>query len=214
MKALLLLLLAVISVHAADDPQFAAREPRYRLQLDDKFEVQYRFTPEFNTTVAVEPDGFVTLPLVGQVKVAGLTLDAARREIEKKAGERLNAPEVNLVLRDYLKPFFVVAGEVTKPGRYDLRGRITTVEAVAQGGGFKESAKHTQVVLVRKVDAEHAELKLLDMRKMMSGKGVIEDVELRSGDMLIVPKNTISRMEPYLRLGTTALYALLLGLTI
>lgn len=213
MRIGLALLLSVASLWASDDGVgFAVRGARYRLQPEDKFEVLYRYTPEFNVTVSVEPDGFVALPLVGEVKVAGLTVEAAKLEIEKKAGERLNDPEVNLVLRDYQKPYIVVAGEVSKPGRIDLRGRMTTVEAIAQSGGFKDSAKHGQVLLVRQADSGRAEVKLLDMRRMMKSNGVGEDLELRSGDMLVVPRNFISRIDPYVRLGTTGLYALLLGL--
>lgn len=213
MRTGLLTLLGLASLWAGEQPtQFASREARYVLQVEDKFEVQYRYTPEFNIQVSVGPDGFVTLPLVGEIKVGGLTLQAAKLEIEKGAGERLNTPEVQLVLRDYVKPHFVVAGEVSKPGRFELRGQVTTMEAIAQSGGFKEGAKHTQVVLVRKADGGMAELRLLDMRRMLSGKGLDEDIEVRSGDMLVVPKNMISRLDPYVRLASTTLYAILWGI--
>lgn len=213
MRICLILLLSLAPLLAGEDQtQFASRENRYRLQTDDKFEVQYRYTPEFNVTVSVDPDGFVSLPLVGEIHVAGLTLEAAKSEIRKRAAERLNEPEVELVLREYVKPHFVVAGEVSRPGRYDFRGRVTMVEAIAQSGGFKDSAKHTQVVLLRQVDSDRAEVKLLDMRRMMNGRGLDENLELRPGDTLVVPKNLISRIEPFVRMGSTSLYAFLLGL--
>ena len=197
---------------AAQPPAFADREARYRLQPEDKIEVQYRYTPEYNALVSIQPDGFVSLPFTGDVKVMGLTLEAAGAAIAKKAGERLSAPEVSVLLREYVKPYFVVAGEVAHPGRFDLRGSVSVVEAIAQSGGFKESSKHSQVVLVHKVDPEHAEVKLLNLNRLMSAGGIREDLELRSGDMLIVPKTLISKVDPYIRLTTSSLTSILFGI--
>lgn len=204
--------LICIRIVAAQPPAFADREARYRLQPEDKIEVQYRYTPEYNALVSIQPDGFVSLPFTGDVKVMGLTLEAAGAAIAKKAGERLSAPEVSVLLREYVKPYFVVAGEVAHPGRFDLRGSVSVVEAIAQSGGFKESSKHSQVVLVHKVDPEHAEVKLLNLNRLMSAGGIREDLELRSGDMLIVPKTLISKVDPYIRLTTSSLTSILFGI--
>ncbi len=204
--------LLCIRIVAAQPPAFADREARYRLQPEDKIEVQYRYTPEYNALVSIQPDGFVSLPFTGDVKVMGLTLEAAGAAIARKAGERLSAPEVSVLLREYVKPYFVVAGEVAHPGRFDLRGSVSVVEAIAQSGGFKESSKHSQVVLVHKVDPEHAEVKLLNLNRLMSAGGIREDLELRSGDMLIVPKTLISKVDPYIRLTTSSLTSILFGI--
>ena len=56
---------------------FAERDPHYRLQPEDKIEVQYRYTSEYNTLASVQPDGYASMPLIGQVKVGGLTLEEA-----------------------------------------------------------------------------------------------------------------------------------------
>jgi polysaccharide export outer membrane protein len=191
---------------------FSDRNARYQLQPEDKIEVQYRYTPEYNAQVSIQPDGFVSLPLTGDVKVAGMTLDQASQAIAKKAGERLAAPEVSVLLREYVKPYFVVAGEVAHPGRFDLRGNVSVVEAIAQSGGFKETSKHTQVVLLHKVDPDHAEVKLLDMNHLMSAAGVREDPDIRSGDMLIVPRNFISKIEPIVRISSNAVTSILFGI--
>ncbi len=197
---------------AAQPDGFTDRNARYRLQPEDKIEVQYRYTPEYNATVSIQPDGFVSLPLTGDVKVAGLTLEAASATISQKAGERLAAPEVSVLLREYVRPYFVVAGEVVHPGRFDLRGSVSVVEAIAQSGGFKESSKHTQVVLLHKMDAENAEVKLLNLNRLMSESGVREDFEIRAGDMLIVPRTFISKIEPYIRVTSSTVTSILFGI--
>lgn len=205
-------LLGLAALGRAQTGAFAERNPRYRLQPEDKIDVQYRYTPEYNASVSVQPDGFVSLPFTGDVKLLDLTIEEAGAAIARKAGERLAAPEVSVILREYVKPYFVVAGEVARPGRFDLRGGVSVVEAIAQSGGFKESSRHSQVVLVHKVDAEHAEVKLLNMNRLMSAKGVTEDFAVRSGDMLIVPKNLISKVEPYVRVTSSTLTSILFGI--
>src|SRR5262245_42546231 len=99
---------------------FASRDQRYRLQPNDVVEVQFRYTPEFNTTATIQPDGYITSAIAGQVHVGGLTLTEAAEAITKQAVARLNDPEVTVFLKDFVKPHFVVAGEVAHPGSFEL----------------------------------------------------------------------------------------------
>ena len=191
---------------------FAERDPHYKLQPEDKVEVQYRYTPEYNGTVALQPDGYVSLPLIGEVQLAGKTLEQARVAIVAKAAERLADPEVTVLLKEYVKPYFVVAGEVARPGRFDMHGDVSLVEALAVSGGLKDSAKRTQVILVHKANQEMAEVRLLDLRKMMEVGRIHEDITIHSGDMIVVPRNFVSKIEPYIRLAQTGLYAVLWGI--
>jgi polysaccharide biosynthesis/export protein len=197
---------------AAFGQALETRDAHYRLQAEDKIEVLYRYTPEFNATVAVQPDGYVSLPLIGEVKAAGLTLEEAAAQVRAKAGERLADPDVTVVLKDYVKPYFVVSGEVGHPGRFDMHGKVSLIEAIAIGGGVKDSGKRTQVVLVHKTGGDMAEVRVLDLRKLMSPSSVLEDVEVRTGDLIVVPRNALSRVEPYVRMSETALVSILLGI--
>ncbi len=211
MRSIAIILLLAASA-AAQTGGFAERDPHYHLQAEDKVEVQYRYTPEYNATVALQPDGFVSLPLVGEVKLMGLTLEQASKAIAEKAGERLADPEVTVLLKEYVKPYFVVAGEVAHPGRFELHGQVGLIEGVALSGGVKDSAKRTQVILFRKTSGEMAEVKVYDLRKLMSASNITEDVQLHSGDMIVVPRNFISRIEPYVRLTEGSLSAVFLGM--
>ena len=158
--------------------------------------------------MGIQTDGYASLPLVGEIKLAGLTLAEAAAAIRLKANERLNEPEVTVLLREYVKPFFVIAGEVARPGRVEIRGPISLVEAIALSGGFKDSARRTQVVLLRKSSPDVAEVRVFDLRKLMSASSIREDVPVRPGDMLVVPRNAISKIEPYIRIAEISFYAL------
>lgn len=208
-----LILLASVSVlplHVSaaeqnDHPGLIERDQKYRLQPSDVLEVEYSYTPEYNQTATVQPDGEVTLKVLGGVKVAGLTVEEARSHITEMASKHLNQPEITLLLKEYVKPHFTVSGEVNKPGSYDLHGATSVVEAIAMSGGFKESSKQTQVVLVRKMNADVAEVRMLDFKELTSPRGIREDIAIKPGDMLIVPKNRLSKVEPYIRVAALAM---------
>jgi polysaccharide export outer membrane protein len=146
--------------------------------------------------------------LVGYVKVAGLSLDEATAAIKAKASVPLNNPELTLTLKEFVKPHFTVYGEVTRPGVYDIHGGVTVLQALALSGGVKDTSKQSQVVLVRKINAEVAEVKVINTKLMSSAQGVREDFDLRPDDMLIVPKNRLGKVEPYIRVASMGMSSL------
>ena len=184
----------------------AAQEAGYKLQPGDSFEVQYRYTPEYNQTVSVQPDGKVSLALLGNVVVRGLTVEEARVRIMAEAAKRLKEPEVSLDLKDYEKPHFTVIGEVEKPGRYELRGPLTTVDALALAGGFKLTAKHTQILLIHRVSDTIGETRLLDFKALEHARPGQELIPLRDGDLIIVPQSKFSKVERFVKLGNIGAY--------
>jgi len=185
----------------ASDELFATHG-RYQLTAGDVFDVHYRYTPEFNQTVTVQPDGFITLQVAGEVRVGGLTLEQARFEIAKRSSQRLLEPEVALTLKEFEKPYFVVGGEVSKPGKFELRGATTALQAIAMAGGFTPGSKHSQVLLIRRLDGDRAEVKPIDLKRIERQPAQGEEWRLRSGDMLLVPKNKISKVERFVNWST------------
>lgn len=189
-------------------PPFASREPRYRVQNGDVLEVKFRHTPEYNQTLSVQPDGFIHLEMAGEIRAAGLTLVEVTTAVRGGAARRLLDPEVSLTLREFVKPQITVAGEVAKPGMFELRGSLTATQAIALAGGFRESAKHSTVALVRRVDDQWAEIKVLDMKRMVNRRGFGEDVQLSAGDMLVVPQSRLGRIERVVRWTSLAVFGI------
>jgi len=188
----------------AQEPAAAAAESLYKLQASDVLFVKFRYTPEYDSTVAIQPDGFITLPIVGEVKVSGLTTQEARREIVRVASTRLRDPEITVELKDFQRPRFVVGGQVEKPGQFELRGRVTLLEAVAMAGGFKTSARHSQVVLFRRYDETRAVTRVINAKALSQANHIVEDPDLRSGDLIFVPQNKISKIERLVPFTTVA----------
>jgi polysaccharide export outer membrane protein len=119
----------------------------------------------------------------------------------------LHDPEVSVALKDFDKPFFIAGGEVGRPGKYELRSDTTVTEAVAMAGGFGSRAKHSQVVLFRRVSDEVVESHLLNIKSMLNSRQLQEDMHLRSGDLIFVPQNLISKIRQYLPSSNLSLYS-------
>ena len=182
------------------------RRPLYRLHPSDVIEVTFTVAPEFNQTLTVQPDGFVALKDAGLVLAQGLTVPEFTEHVQTAYVGYLHDPEAAVTLKDFERPFFVVGGEVGKPGKYELRSDTTVVEAVQIAGGFTSQSKHSQVVLFRRVNDDLVEARLLDLKKMLKENGLKEDAHLRSGDLVYVPQNTISKITRFLSRPSLSMY--------
>lgn len=188
-----------------DAPQLKQfEEKRYRLNPGDVISISYRYTPEFNQTVAIQPDGFVTLEIVGELKIGGLTVEEARKEILENASKRLKDPEINLLLKEFQKPYFVVSGEVVQPGKFEMNQNMTALQAVLLAGGLKDSAKSSQILVYRKINSETAEVKLLNLKNIKKTSDLENDFDLQSGDMIFVPRNLVTKIERFVKLTSFA----------
>jgi polysaccharide biosynthesis/export protein len=181
-------------------------EERYRLQPGDVLEVQFRYSPEFNQTVSVQPDGYISLEIGGDLKVAGLTVEQTREAILKKASTRLQDPVATIVLKEFQKPYFVVSGEVNTPGKIEMRERVTALQAIMLAGGMKEGANSGQVVVFRRINSDTAEVKLLNLKSIRRTADLENDLTLQAGDMVFVPRDKISKIERFMRLASVAAF--------
>src|ERR1700730_6053354 len=176
-------------------------EERYRLTPGDVIEVQYRYSPEFNQTVTVQPDGYISLEIGGDLKVAGLTVEQTREAILRKASTRLQDPVATIVLKEFQKPYFVIAGEVALPGKIEMRERVTALQAIMLAGGMKEAARSSQVVVFRRINSATAEVKLLNLKDIRRTSDLENDLTLQPGDMVYVPRDKISKVERFMKLA-------------
>jgi polysaccharide export outer membrane protein len=180
------------------DAQFQTRNPRYSIRSADTFEVNFELSPEFNQSVTVQPDGFITLKSVGDVYVAGQTVPELTQTLRNAYGKILNDPLISVVLKDFEKPYFTASGQLNHPGKYELRGNTTLTEAVAMAGGFNGDAKHSQVLLFRRVNDQWLEAKIFNVKQMQKSGKLGEDPTLRPGDQVFVPKNALSKIKPFI----------------
>jgi polysaccharide biosynthesis/export protein len=180
--------------------------PLYRLRPSDIVEVTFTVAPEFNQTLTVQPDGYVMLKDAGLVSAAGLNLAEFSQAVEKAYRGYLHDPQAAVALKDFEHPYFIVGGEVGKPGKYELRSDTTVAEAVEIAGGLTQESKHSQVVLFRRVNDDLVEARLLNLKEMLKARNLKEDEHLQPGDMVFVPQNTISKIARYLSKPSVSMY--------
>lgn len=182
------------------------RHPLYRLQPSDVVEITFVVAPEFNQTLTVQPDGYVMLRDAGMLDVQGRNMQEFTEAVQKAYRGYLHDPEVAVALKEFERPYFIVGGEVGKPGKYELRSDTTVAEAVQIAGGLTQQSKHSQVVLFRRVNDDLVETRLLNLKKMLKGRSLKEDAHLLPGDLVFVPQNSISKIARFLSKPSVSMY--------
>jgi polysaccharide export outer membrane protein len=130
--------------------------------------------------------------------VAGQTVPQLTETLKEAYGKILKDPVISVVLKDFEKPYFIADGQVGKPGKYELRGDTTLTQAIAIAGGSQDSAKHSQVLLFRRVNSDWVSAKIINVKEMEKKGNLHEDPFLHPGDMLFVPKNRFSKIRPFM----------------
>ena len=196
-----------LPANAAAPAQLSERNPRYKLRPGDVLNVSFELSPELNQEIPVQPDGFVTLKQVGDLHVAGSSVPEFTDAVKQAYSRFLNAPIITVLLKDFEKPYFTAGGMLGHPGKYEIRGDVTLVEAIEQAGGLTEESKHSQVLLFRRVSQEWAQAKVIDVKKMLNQKMLADDIHLQSGDMIFVPQNRVSKIRKFIPTAGLSMYS-------
>jgi polysaccharide export outer membrane protein len=161
-------------------------------------DITFPRTPEFNQTPTVQPDGFLNLRGAGDVHVMGMTVPEALEAVKKAYAGVLHEPLITLELKDFEKPYFVAFGEIGKPGKYELRGELTLTQAIAISGGFRDTAKHSEVLLLRRYSPEVTEVKRVSVKEMLKTGDLREDPFIKPGDIVYIPKSIMGKIDRYI----------------
>jgi polysaccharide export outer membrane protein len=199
--ALVALLASALAPHLlaqTDDEWSRWTSGRYRLTPGDVLEIAFPFVPELNQTITVQPDGYVSLKEVPDMRLQGRTVAQVKADLLDAYGQFVRDPVLTVTLKEFQAPYFIAGGDITKPGRYDLRGPTTLTEAIALAGGPIRGANLSRVVLFRQGANAPLEVKEVNVRSMYAKRDLSEDVQLRPGDMLFVPRGVLGKLAPML----------------
>ncbi len=141
---------------------------------------------ELTRIVPVRTDGKITLPLVGEMQAAGQTVEQLRTTIAEKLKHFMEAPEVSVMVQEPRSQFFTVVGKVVKPGSYPLGQRLTVMDGIALGGGFKDFAKVSKIQVVRTHRDGRVERLAFDYKRAVAGD-LKQNFVLEQHDMIVVP---------------------------
>lgn len=172
-------------------------QKEYLLFAGDQIEVSVWRTPEISRTVVVGPDGYVSLPLVQNVKAAGLTPRELAEEVRAVLAGRLLNPEVTVIPVTVRQPTVYVLGEVRSPGAYPLRTAVSAAQAIAVAGGSLRSAAEAYVTVIRLSDDGFLEAIPLQTESTTSQPGpflALAAMQLKSDDIVYVPESGRSQV--------------------
>ncbi len=156
----------------------------YRVGVEDELGIAVWHEPELSQQVVVRPDGMITLPLLNDVKVAGLTTVEVQSLLTDKLKPFVNDPQVTVSIKAVKSRKVSLVGNVAKQGTYSLNGHVTVLELLAEAGGLGPFAKSKSIYVLRKQDGKEIRLPF-NYKKAISGKG--DNPELLPGDMVVVP---------------------------
>jgi len=178
----------------------------YTVHPGDVLVINFRYTPEFNDEITVGPDGRGVLKAAGDIMLAGRTLPEIQQEIVRDSTDKLVNPEVAVSLKSFEAPNVVVAGEVQKPGQFDLRKPTTALQAILMAGGPKEDSAMNHVYLFRRINADTAEVHVLQLGHYDSNRRSKEDMLLQPGDMILVNRDALEKIGRFMKTFNLGVY--------
>ena len=171
---------------AASVPPDKSAPAGYRIGPEDVLEIDVWSRPELSRKVPVRPDGRISLPLINDVQTSGLTPMELRDILLARLAEYVTAPEVSVIVTEVRSFRVSVLGEVSRPGRFELKSQIRLVDALALAGGLTQYAKHSNIVVLRS-NGHGLEAHRFDYDKLRAADARIVNFFLQPDDVLLVP---------------------------
>jgi protein involved in polysaccharide export with SLBB domain len=175
----------------------------YRIQVGDELAVKFYRNADLNEDVVVRPDGMISLQLVDDVKVSGLTPGEVDGELTRRYSSELANPAVSVIVKTPAGGRIYVGGEVGRQGALRIVGDLSLFQAIQEAGGFTKTAQRSQVVLIRRDADGKAQGRLIDVRPVQTGTQPGDDILLRPFDVVFVPRSKIANVnvfvEQYIR---------------
>lgn len=178
--------LAGCSHHATNIPATSntADEP-FRIGREDVLDIVVWRDPDLTRTLPVRPDGFISMPMVGEVQAEGKTSLELSEEIKRRLSPFIQQPKVTVMVREVNSSRVFVTGEVAKPGAFPLRGKMSLLQAIALAGGFSDFANKDRILVIRQGrDGGEIPVRYSDMVADSSKR---RDLFLKPGDTVVVP---------------------------
>lgn len=189
--------------------------PDYILRAGDEIEIRLFYHPDMNGSMVIRPDGKISFPLVGEQKADGLTPAELSLAISKRLDAEIKNSQSTVIVKRFSDFRFYVGGEVVNSGVYQLSQPMTTLQAILQAGGFKPTAQPKNIMIVRAVDRQTAQIIKLTLNSSSIEKlEAKNNIALQPLDIVYVPKSGIARandfVEQYIKRLSPA--SLILGL--
>ena len=181
--------------HQIDEKTSLIVTQDYFLGPEDVLDITVWKNADLSKQVTVRPDGRISLPLIGDITAVGKTAAQLSGDISAKLKEYKENPSVSIMVKEVNSYVIYVLGEVLKPGKYPLKSKTTLLQALTIASGLTPNAARNKIVVFRfakdgggriKMKASYDDIVLRD--------GTDQDIELKPGDQIVVPSETMVLM--------------------
>jgi polysaccharide export outer membrane protein len=166
--------------------EVTADSDQYIIGPEDVLHIHVWKEEALTRTIPVRMDGKISLPLIQEIKAAGLTPLQLKEVLTIRFKEFIENPIVSVTVMEANSCKVYVMGQVKNPGVYRLRSETTMVQIIPMAGGFTDWANQKKILIVRKEDGREKRI-TVNYKKILSGKNPGSNVILKAGDTIIVP---------------------------
>lgn len=196
------------------DDGAALRQSNYLIGPGDEVEVKFFFTPELNDRVVVRPDGYISIMFADDVKAAGLTTKELTKVLRKKLAPHVKQLDLSVVLRNFGSQRVFIGGEVAKPGSVTLTGQQTLLQVLDEAGWVTPTGHMGEVILIRRNKEGVEEVYPLNIKDVMSGEDVSQNVVVMAGDTILVPPYGAVNLDRWMERNVRLASPVALGFTV
>ncbi len=182
--------------------RFAPRQVRseYYIEIGDILDIDVWRVPDLTRSVSVRPDGRISMPVVGDLEVVGLTLVELRELLTEKISEYVWSPQISISIQQFGGRKFIILGEVGAPGVYRFQNDISLVEAIALAGGMKEYAKKGKIAIIRGDVRKQPQVKIIsaNFQNILKQGMLTENLAILPNDILYVGRDIVGDSRAFL----------------
>lgn len=158
---------------------------RYILGPGDILDISVWKNDALTKLVPVLPDGYVSFPLVGEIKAAGRTLAQFQNALKEKLIQYIPQPSLSVIVQKVNMKIYVI-GKVNHPGMFGLNTNIKVLQALTMAGGLNPFAKRDEIKILRK-SGNNTRIYTFNYDDVSSGRNLEQDIEIVRGDVIVVP---------------------------
>ena len=163
-----------------------AQEVGYTVKPGDTLRISVWKEPELQGPVLVTPDGAFAVPLVGQVDARGKTVTELQQTVKERLTQYISEPVVTVSVEDIKGNKVYVIGQVARPGEFIVNPRVDVMQALSMAGGTTPFASLGNIIILRRSGTLQEAIRF-DYTAVVKGRGLEQNIELRAGDVVVVP---------------------------
>ncbi len=162
----------------------------YVLQPGDLVDIQVYMEDDMNRVLRLSGNGTITFPLVGNIKLSGLTLEQAEQRLASRLTSYIKYPQVSMLVKEYGNKTVYVLGQVSKPASIEIPPEkpLTVLEAITSVGGFTDIANTSKVRVLRMENGKQKTIDV-DVSQITKQGNKSMDIALQPGDVVFVPQS-------------------------